>query len=190
LFALVSGFSLLIAGTLLPGSRAVPDGRSVTSTTREAAAEFYAAEATALATGDVSRLIAAVSPAFVDHRPGMAPYDRGRLVAEIATLRGERPGALLSPEALLVDDDRVLAYVSMRPADAAGAFGTPTAASDDTIEVVRIAGGVVAERWSVSAAPGAWPAEVVAPTPTPEWSTSRFATATAEGMVCGASHCS
>jgi hypothetical protein len=190
LFALISGFSLFLAGTLLPGFRPVPEEGSISTTTRQAAAEFYAAEATALATGDVSRLIAAVAPSFVDHRPGETSPDRGGMVAEVAALRSERPSAILSTQALLVDDDRVLAYISMRPADAAAGFGTPTAASDDTIEVVRVAGGVVAERWSVSAAPGVWPTAVVAPTPTPEWSSSRFATATAEGMVCGASHCS
>jgi len=190
LFALISGFSLFLAGTLLPGFRPVPEEGSNSTTTRQAAAEFYAAEATALATGDAIRLISAVAPAFVDHRPGGTSPNRGGLVAAIAALRSERPGARLSTQALLVDDDRVLAYLSMRPADAVAPFGTPTAASDDTIEVVRIAGGVVAERWSVSAAPGVWPAAIVAPTPMPEWSSSRFATATAEGMVCGASHCS
>ena len=106
-------------------------------------------------------------------------------------LRRIRPGVRLTAEALLVDRDRVVVYVSLHPTGPAEpAEATPSATSADTIEVVRIAGGVVAERWSLAGVPGTWPPTIVTPTAVPPWSSSRFATATAEGQVCGASHCS
>ena len=192
LCALVTGCAVLLVGAMLPDLQPLPLNESTTAVNRAAAREFYAAQDDALSTGDVRRLIAAVAPAFVDHRPGLAAgQDRTGLVGEITALRSVRPGVRLTTEALLVDGDRVLVYVSLFPTDPAGqTAASPNAASADTIEVVRVAGGLVAERWSLQGVPGTWPPTIVTPTAVPPWSSSRFATATAAGQVCGASHCS
>jgi predicted SnoaL-like aldol condensation-catalyzing enzyme len=192
LFALLTGCAVLLVGAMLPDLRPLPPAEAATG--QRAAREFYAAQDEALATGDVRRLIAAVAPSFADHRPGSS-MERGRqgLVAEVTALRGALPGVRLSAEALVVDGDRVLVYVSLHPAGAEGRPGAtppPRGASADTVDVVRVAGGVVAERWSVMAAPGSWPKAIVTPTTVPPWSSSRIATETAAGMVCGATHCS
>lgn len=193
-FALVTGVALLLAGAMLPDLRPLSPGDSALAANETAAGEFYAAQDAALATGDTDRLVASVGPSFVDHRPGAATaeQDRAGLVRDVAALRAARPGVRLTAEGLWADGDRVLAYVSMRPSDAAGGDGAamPPQPTADTLEMVRIAGGLVVERWSLDDVSGSWPRTIVTPTPAAPWAASRFATATAEGQVCGASHCS
>jgi predicted SnoaL-like aldol condensation-catalyzing enzyme len=192
LSALITGVAVLLIGVMLPDLQPTSSHVSGAAANQEAAREFYAAQDEALVTGDPRRLIAAVAPDFVDHRPGAAgKQQRQGLVDEMMALSRVRPGVRLNAEALLVDGDRLLVYVSLRPTSHADeANATPSATSMDTIEVVRIAGGVVAERWSLAGVPGTWPSTIVTPTAVPPWSSSRFATATAAGQVCGASHCS
>lgn len=192
LSALITGVALLLVGVLLPDLQPVPGNESAPAANQEAAQEFYTAQDDALVTGDPRRLVAAVAPSFVDHRPGAAAgHHRQGLVDEMTTLRRVRPSVRLTAQALLVDGDRVVVYVSLHPpGQAESADATPSAISADTIEVVRIAGGVVAERWSLAGVPGTWPPTIVTPTAVPPWSSSEFATATAAGLVCGATHCS
>ena len=195
LFTLVTGAALLMAGAFIPDLRPLSLDGPAGAVAREAAAEFYAAQDAALTTGDARRLIAAVAPSFVDHRPGASTaQDRTGLVDDVAALRSARPGVQITAQAFQIEGDRVLVYVSMRPPDPASlADSTPSptgnAATADTIEMVRVAGGVVAERWSLDEVPGRWPPAVMTPTPAPIWSSSRFATAAAEGQVCLASAC-
>jgi predicted SnoaL-like aldol condensation-catalyzing enzyme len=190
--ALITGPALLLAGVLLEDLEPLPRRGSVVAETQRAASEFYAAQDEALATGDTRRLTAVVAPYFVDHRPGAASEQhRQGLVDEMTALRHVRPGVRLTAEAFVVDGDRVLVYVSLHPTGHHGRANTMSPAlSADTIEVVRIVDGVVTERWSLDGVPGPWPAAIVTPTAVPPWSSSRFATATAAGQVCGASHCS
>lgn len=191
LFAFIAGVGAIVVALLLDRAP-LPPGDGPAGANRAAAEEFYAAQDAALATGDTRRLMAALDPAFDDHRPGSAGRGRGGLVDEIAALRNVQPATRLTVEALVVEGDRVLAYVSRRPLAAANPRDATRRAADvsaDTVELVRIAGGVVAERWSVDPLPGTWPATIVTPTTIPIWSTTRFATATAAGQACLASAC-
>jgi predicted SnoaL-like aldol condensation-catalyzing enzyme len=190
--ALITGVALLLAGVLLADLEPLPRRGSVAAASQQTAWEFYAAQDEALATGDTRRLAAVVAPYFVDHRPGgTLGQARQGLVDEVTALRHVRPGVRLTAEAFVVDGDRVLVYVSLHPTGHRGrANAMSSALSADMIEVVRIADGVVAERWSLDGVPGTWPPAIVTPTAVPPWSSSRFATATAAGQVCGASHCS
>jgi hypothetical protein len=194
LLTVTTGIAVLLVAVMLPDLQPLPRDDLTMVANRAAAEEFYAAQDAALTTGDGRRLIAALAPAFRDYQPGaLAGRDRAALVAQVTALRGIRPGVRLTAEPLFVDGDRVLVYVSLSPAESgnhAGAGANPLAASLDTLELVRVTGGVVSERWSLEGVPGTWPASIVTPTAVPIWSASRFATATAAGQVCGASHCS
>jgi predicted SnoaL-like aldol condensation-catalyzing enzyme len=192
LSALVTGVAVLLIGVMLPDLQPIARNESAVAANQEAARKFYAAQDEALATGDTSRLTAAVAPYFIDHRPGaVVGQARQGLVDEVMALRHVRPGVRLTAEALMVDGDRVLVYVSLHPTGHRGrANAMSSALSADTIEVVRIVDAVVSERWSLDGVPGTWPPAIVTPTAVPPWSSSRFATATAVGQVCGASHCS
>ena len=189
LFTLFSGVALLLVGVLLPDLRPLPVAALDESANREAAERFYAAYDAALGTGDSRLLIAAVAPDFVDHRSESGEaLDRGELIAEVAALRTALPGMDVEAKALLVDGDHVQAYVS-RTSDGMEATLSSEQAPGDRIELLRIASGVVAERWSVTGAPDLWFATMMTPTAVPGWSSSRLATATAEGLVCLASAC-
>jgi hypothetical protein len=190
LFALFSGVALLLIGVLLPDLHPVPVAALDSSASRAAAERFYTAYDAALDTGDSHLLIAAVAPGFVDHRPepGEA-LDRGEFIAEVAALRRVRPGIRVEARALLVDGDYVQVYVRHAPDDSIVATPSADRSPGDRIELLRIAGGVVAERWSLTGVAGNWSAALMTPTPVPPWSSSRFATATAEGLVCLASVC-
>src|SRR5581483_10147167 len=116
---LVVGLATLAAGIVLFGAAAFAPGLPpaaddpAQASTRSAAVEFYAAEDEALATGDTRRLMAAVSPAFVDHGGGIAAAPgRSGLVAEVTALRAAQPGSRLTVAALMVSGDRALVYVS------------------------------------------------------------------------------
>jgi hypothetical protein len=193
LFVLLTGVGLLFVGATLSDLDAGSAAESAGATERAAAEQFYAAADDALATGDGRALLASVDPRFVDHRPGTETgHDRAGLVDATIALRDTRPGARLTARVLQVDGDYVFAYVSVGPRGLdhwPGTAATPGPQTVDTIEMVRITGGVVVERWSLSEAPGAWPAAIVTPTPVPAWSRERFATATAAGDVCLASAC-
>lgn len=91
LFTLVTGAALLMAGAFIPDLRPLSLDGPAGAVAREAAAEFYAAQDAALTTGDARRLIAAVAPSFVDHRPGHPPH-RIALVLSMTSLRYEAPG--------------------------------------------------------------------------------------------------
>jgi hypothetical protein len=188
---LIIGFALVLIGALLPELQPLPLDDLAEAANRAAAWEFYTAQNAALTTGDGSRLTAALDPNFVDHQLGtVAEQDRADLVGELSALRSTQPGIRLAAEPLLVAGDRVLVSVQMRPGHAvslASATSTPQSAPSETIEVVRVAGGVIAERWSLDGV-GMPLAAPVTPTAVPSES-SRFVTATAEGLVCLASGC-
>src|SRR5262245_11565616 len=120
LMLLVSAAAVLVVAAATPTLQPLAsDGRGA-AVTAAAAREFYAAEDKALATGDMQRLIAAVAPGFVDHRPGAATRQlRAGLISHVAALRIARPGARLTIQAILVEGDRALVYVSMVPPDPA-----------------------------------------------------------------------
>ena len=109
-------------GTVLQDLRPLPVPVEIHAETasRVAAEQFYAAQDVALRTGDPYLLIASVDPAFVDHRPSQTvPLDRIGFVEEVIALQGTVPDLRVVAEPLLVDDDRVLVYVSRHPTDSA-----------------------------------------------------------------------
>ena len=153
-FALVTGFAFVLLAAILPELQPLGLGDLSVAANRAAAQAFYAAQDAALATGDDRGLLTVVDPAFVDHQPGArAAWGRDDLVGELSALRKEQPGLRLDAEPLLVAGDRVLVAVRMRAGNsdnAAVSAPTPRAGTLETLDVVRVADGVVAERWSLS----------------------------------------
>jgi predicted SnoaL-like aldol condensation-catalyzing enzyme len=192
-FSLITGFALVLIAAILPDLQPLPLADLAAAANRAAAQAFYAAQDAALATGDDQRLFTVVDPAFIDHQPGArAAEGRDNLVGELSALRKEQPGLRLDAEPLLVAGDRVLVSVQMRAGSQDGAASsalTPRAATLETLDVVRVADGVVAERWSLSENLATQASQIAPPNPVPDWSTSQIATATAEGLVCLASAC-
>jgi predicted ester cyclase len=113
---------------------------------------FYAAADEALRTGDAAALDAAVAPGYRDHaapagsRPGAAGYARF-----LAELRTACPDCQLAAEELVLGHDQAAVRVAVEghrqgtAQDDAGA-GPPLAWAG--VDVLRIAGGQIAERWS------------------------------------------
>jgi predicted ester cyclase len=129
--------------------------------TATAAAEsvdrFYAAADEALRTGDPTALRDAVAPGYVDHasatasRTGVARY-----VESLAELREACPDCRLAVEKLVVGTDRAAVRVAAhghRQGTAAGVSGDGAPIAWTALDVLRVAGGRVAERWSRGDAP-------------------------------------
>lgn len=192
LFALAAGLGMLHVATDLRTTVPLAPGERVGAESNRAAAwRFYSALDAALATGDVHPLRAAVATGFVDHRPGAATGGSAGLAHEVAALRRARPGARLSAEALVVDGDVVLAYVSVRDAAPSRApYRVPLAAPAtwDTIELVRVAAGVVTERWILGSASDSVAVLEATPVPPPAASPTAPASA-ADDPLCGATFC-
>jgi predicted SnoaL-like aldol condensation-catalyzing enzyme len=192
-FGLVTGFALVLLAAILPELQPLGLGDLSVAANRAAAQAFYAAQDAALATGDDRGLLTVVDPAFVDHQPGArAAWGRDDLVGELSALHKEQPGLRVDAEPLLVAGDRVLVAVQMRaggPDRAETSAPTPRAATLESLDVVRVADGVVAERWSLSGNLVTQASQFAQPAPLPGWSSSQIATATAEGLVCLASAC-
>lgn len=192
LFALAAGLGLLhVAAGLRTPAPLAPDERAGAEANREAAWRFYAALDAALATGDAGPLRTAVAATFVNHRPGAATGGSAGLAHEVAALRRARPGARLSAEALVVDGDVVLAYVSVRDAAPGRAtVNVPLAAPAtwDTIELVRVAAGVVTERWILGSASDRVAVLEATPVPPPVTNPTAPASA-ADDPLCGATFC-
>src|SRR5215216_3882852 len=113
---------------------------------------FYAAANETIATGDTTALHDVVAPHFVDQDPipGMNP-DRGGLEGYLSALHALVPDTELLVEAVVAGGDRAMARVAVR-----GGQG-PTPLRDAVVDqpvpwgpvdVFRIAGGKVVERWS------------------------------------------
>jgi predicted ester cyclase len=150
LLALATGLGLLgVAATLTQDSvTAVP---ATTADAATAVQRFYAAADLALQSGDATALHAAVAPGYVDHaassasRPGITGY-----VQVLAELRAACPDCRLVVEELVVGHDQAavrLAVQGNRHPDH-DASGDGVSLTWSALDVLRIAGGRVAERWS------------------------------------------
>src|SRR5215210_1107860 len=139
----------LIAGSFL-WQPAIPPAAASGNT--EVIRRFYAAANETIATGDTTALHDVVAPHFVDQDPipGMNP-DRGGLEGYLAALHALVPDTELLVEAVVAGGDRAMARVAVR-----GGQG-PTPLRDAVVDqpvpwgpvdVFRIAGGKVVERWS------------------------------------------
>lgn len=149
---LVTAVTLLaLASTLLASSSR--SAQPSPSAAPSAVTRFYDAINQAIATGDPRALLALLAPGFVDH--GLPGAETGRdnrqgEIDAVAGLRRAHPAPRFTAVASAVDGDRVIIYVhESGGATAAGITATPdpTVIVADRVEVLRLAGGLVAERW-------------------------------------------
>jgi predicted SnoaL-like aldol condensation-catalyzing enzyme len=111
---------------------------------------FYAAVNDAIATGDPSRLYTVVASHFVarDPLPGVEP-GRSGLERYLLRLHQVDPGLRLVPDVVVAAGDLTVAHVTARsdqePQVLAGAMTTPRPWG--TVDVLRVAGDFIVERW-------------------------------------------
>jgi ketosteroid isomerase-like protein len=139
---------VLIAGSFLL-QPAVPPAAAAGNT--EVIRRFYAAANEAIATGDMTALHAVVAEHFVDQDPvpGMKP-DRAGLEGYLAALHAVVPDTELLVEAVVAGGDRAMVRVAVRggqgPASLRGVVDQLERWGP--VDLFRIAGGKVVERWS------------------------------------------
>jgi hypothetical protein len=143
----VAGVGLIAGSFLLQ-----PAAPAVTSGNTDVIRRFYAAANETIATGDATALQAVVAPHFVDQDPvpGMKP-DRGGLERYLTALHALVPDMELLVEAVVAGGDRAMARVAVRggqgPSSLRGAVVNKPEPWGQ-VDVFRIAGGKVVERWS------------------------------------------
>jgi hypothetical protein len=134
------------------GLLAEPVPQDVSSAaTAHAARAFYEAVDAVLETGDIVPLDGIVAPDFVDHAhpPGSTP-DRAGLGRTLLALRATAPSAQLTADDLTAVGDRAMIQVAMRNADRRDFAGLTIERGPvpwSAVDVLRIAGGRVVERW-------------------------------------------
>ena len=114
------------------------------------ARRFYDAANRVIATGDVDTFRAVVSPDFVDTErlPGTTP-GRSGLERALLDLHATIPGVRLEIDELVADGPEVMARIVIHGDRAASVLGVPVATGPEiwgSVDVLRIAGGQVAER--------------------------------------------
>lgn len=164
--ALATGVVLLCLGDLLaprtPGAiQSDPDSDANVAVVRQ----FYAAVDGVLAGGDPASLDSILAPGFVDHAaaPGASP-DRAGLARELVALGALFPDLRLVATDVVAQGDEVVARVVVEQAAPAAFVGIPLPIGWTiwgSIEVFRVAGGRIAERWAGDA-----PATLLEPYPT------------------------
>src|SRR5918995_4869209 len=139
---------VLIAGSFLvqPAPLASASGNT------EVIRRFYAAANETIATGDTTALHAVVAPHFVDQDPvpGMKP-DRGGLEGYLAALHAVVPNTELLVEAIVAGGDQAMARVAVRGGRGSSLLRGAVVDQPEpwgSVDVFRIAGGKVVERWS------------------------------------------
>ena len=140
---------VLIAGSFLL-QPAAPTASASGNT--EVIRRFYAAANETIATGDTTALHAVVAPHFVDQDPvpGMKP-DRGGLEGYLAALHAMVPDTELLVEAVVAGGDRAMARVAVRGGQGQTSLSGAVVDQPEPwgpVDVFRIAGGKVVERWS------------------------------------------
>jgi hypothetical protein len=145
----VVGGVVLIAGSLLL-QPTVPTASAAGNT--EVIRRFYAAANETIATGDTTALHAVVAPHFVDQDPvpGMKP-DRGGLEGYLAALHAVVPDTELLVEAVVAGGDRAMVRVAVRGGQGQTLLSGAVIDQPEpwgTVDVFRIAGDKVVERWS------------------------------------------
>lgn len=140
-----------------PGIPAEADGPREAAN-RVLAYHFYEAANAAIATGDPAPLAALLAPAFVERgAPPDAEPDREGLVRRLLSIHTANPTLRLGVDALAADGDLVVAAVRISGADAPTFLGLRL---DDawtgwgSVDVFRVAGGRIVERWGTAVDPG------------------------------------
>ncbi|HEX2280828.1 MAG TPA: ester cyclase [Thermomicrobiales bacterium] len=140
---------VLIAGSFILQPAAPPAAAPANT---EVIRRFYAAANETIATGETTALHSVVAPHFVDQDPlpGMKP-DRSGLEDYLIALHAVVPDTELLAEAIVAGGDRAMARVAVHR----GAGPTPLSgtvvdqpAPWGPVDVFRVAGGKVVERWS------------------------------------------
>jgi predicted SnoaL-like aldol condensation-catalyzing enzyme len=120
----------------------------------DVARRFYAAVNAAIATGDAAPLRTVVAPHFADESP-LPGVRAGRdgLEEYLAALHATSPGTRLMVEEAVAADDRVVAQVRTAGTEPQGAlrgFLVDQPPLWGTVDVLRVADGVVVEHWGQS----------------------------------------
>jgi ketosteroid isomerase-like protein len=145
--ALATAVALTLAASVLRP----PPIAGLSTANADVVRRFYAAVNDAIATGDTAALRAVVAPDFVerDPLPGTRP-GRGGLEDHLAALGASAPGIRLLAETVVAAEDRAAARVAIRGGQGTGALGGVVVEEPTLwgpVDVFRIAGGKVVERW-------------------------------------------
>jgi predicted ester cyclase len=150
LLALATGLGLLAVATTL--SQAPLTVAPATGDATAAVQRFYAAADLALRTGDTMALQDAVAPGYVDHATRTkAPTSVLGYAQFLAELRAACPDCRLTAQELTVGHDQAAVRVAVqghRRVTDLGVSGDGLPLVWSALDVLQIAGGQVAERWS------------------------------------------
>ncbi len=141
--AVVTGLALLqVAIALRAPESSVAAGEE---RTRATARRFYAAVEVAFASGDFGPLRSIVDPRYAGHDATLASVQTlDDFEDDIAKTRRAQPSLRLEVVAITTDRDR--AVVALSSVDAGS---LADGAESTSIEVIRVAGGLVVERWQL-----------------------------------------
>jgi ketosteroid isomerase-like protein len=146
-FFVVAGVVMIAGSVLLQ-----PPPLASASGNTEIVHRFYAAANETIATGDMTALHAVVAPHFVDTDPvpAMKP-DRAGLEGYLTALHEVVPDMELVVEAVVAGGDQAMARVAVRGGQGPVPLRDAIVAQPEpwgAVDVFRIAGGKVVERWS------------------------------------------
>jgi hypothetical protein len=151
ILAVVTAGALLVAWATMttPGpSTAAAPNTACEATMRR----FYAAANEVLASGDPTSHDAVVAVDFVDHPvDGAAPLDRGSLGRSLLRLRAAAPAARFVVASTVVNGESGAARISLSDPDGRTFAGLPLtlrSAEAAAVDLFRLDGGLIAERWA------------------------------------------
>lgn len=104
-----------------------------------------------LSTGAVDELDQVVAPEFVDHRPDGTRQGLAELKAQVAELRAGFPDLVCSIDELTAQGERVAVQYRLSGRHRGTYQGAPATGKRiavESIDILRIAGGKVVERWT------------------------------------------
>jgi predicted SnoaL-like aldol condensation-catalyzing enzyme len=143
----------LVAATVFFQPAPVAGSSTASATSAQVVRQFYAVVNGAIATGDVSDMERIVAPHFLeqDPLPGVRPGREG-LADFLRALHQFDPEMRLVVDAVVADDTQVVArVVQVRSDDGLGSLGDAMVselALWGPVEIFRVAGGKIVERWS------------------------------------------
>lgn len=149
---LFSAAIALIAASVFLETPPVASSSAAGATSAPVVREFYTAVNMAIATGDMSAVHRVVAPHVVEHTrlPGLPPGREG-LEETLAALHAVSPHMQLVPQTVVVDDNRVMAKVAVEGTTAPASSSETGIGSSipwGSVDVFRVAGGKIVERWS------------------------------------------
>ena len=144
-----SAGALVVAGEPAEGQTGARDTAHVETIRR-----FYAGVNELLRTGDPDALTGLLAPDFVE-RPARlgVPAGRDGLAVFLLALRASVPGSTVTVESIHTAGDHIAARASLAGGQSEATLGLPLGerAGWPALELFRVAGGVIVERWSDAA---------------------------------------